>query len=102
MSNYGENVLKNETGLIYKVNGTLEQIIKRKNEIMRENSKWKRSNTYGKRLLDYQRNIIEDKYFFSEKNSPIIYENENEILKSERDRETYIKRLEKMKGLLLN
>ena len=39
---------------------------------------------------------------FYEKNSPIIYENENEILKSERDRETYIKRLEKMKGLLLN
>ena len=102
MSNYGENVLKNETGLIYKVHGTPEQIIKRKKEIMRENSKWKRSNTYGKRLLDYQRNIIEDKYFFSEKNSPIIYENENEILKSERDRETYIKRLEKMKGLLLN
>ena len=70
----------------------------------KENSKWKRSNTYGKRLLDYQRNIIEDKYFFSEKNNNIIYENENEneILKPERDRDTYIKRLEKMKGLLLN
>ena len=104
MSNYGENVLKNETGLIYKVHGTPEQIIKRKKEIMRENSKWKRSNTYGKRLLDYQRNIIEDKYFFSEKNNNIIFENENEneILKPERDRDTYIKRLEKMKGLLLN
>ena len=102
MSNYGENVLKNETGLIYKVHGTPEQIIKRQKEIMRENSKWKRSNTYGKRLLDYQRNVIEDQYFFSEKNPHSTYENQNEILKPERDRDTYIKRLEKMKGLLLN
>ena len=99
MSNYGNNIMKNETGLVYKVYATPEEIEKRKKDLIKLNSKWRRSNTYGKNLLDSRRESIHS--YFSEKNIN-NQKVEEDLFHPERDRETYLKRLEKMKGLFLN
>ena len=99
MSNYGNNIMKNETGLIYKVYASPEQMEKRKKDLIKLNSKWRRSNTYGKNLLDSRRESINSDNYFSDK---IHQKVEEDLFHPERDRETYLKRLDKMKGLFLN